>query len=78
MGLLLSADLHLPFDAYLLSIDPKDGSVAILQRLADSGYGALNGKELCLPSDHHNDPNPSLLALHYNQFIIENQGVVIL
>ena len=77
-GLLLRADLHLLFDAYLLSIDPQNGLVAISQRLANSRYSSLKGKELYLPSDHHNEPNPSLLALHHNQFIVENQKVGIL
>ena len=77
-GLLLRADLHLLFDAYLLSIDPQNGSVVISQRLADSRYSALKGEELNLPSDRHNEPSPSLLALHHNQFIVENQEVGIL
>lgn len=77
-GLLLRADLHLLFDAYLLSIDPQNGLVAISQRLANSRYSSLKGRELYLPSDHHNEPNPSLLALHHNQFIVENQEVGIL
>ena len=77
-GLLLRADLHLLFDAFLLSVDPKNGAVVLSKKLVNSKYTSLKGRELRLPSDHHNDPSPALLALHHNQFLIENQIIGVL
>lgn len=77
-GLLPRADLHLLFDAFLLSVDPKNGAVVLSKKLVNSKYTSLKGRELRLPSDHHNDPSPALLALHHDQFLIENQIIGVL
>lgn len=75
-GLLLRADLHLLYDAYLISVDPDTLSVALSERLRSTDYLRYNRKRLNDPIDMRLSPNPELLAMHYEQFRQENTTLV--
>lgn len=75
-GLLLRADLHLLYDAYLISVDPDTLSVALSERLGGTDYLRYNRKRLNNPIDMCLSPNPELLAMHYEQFRQENATLV--
>ncbi|MCP3054897.1 HNH endonuclease [Aurantimonas marianensis] len=63
-GLILRADLHRLFDAYLMSIDPESGIVRFAQECSDS-YGTLATVKVTLP-----EGGPALcdFAPHFRQF----------
>lgn len=67
-GLLLRADLHLLYDAYLLSVDPDGFRVRLAPSLRDSQYREFNGARIRLPDDAGASPSPSRLAAHYERF----------
>jgi putative restriction endonuclease len=61
-GLLLRADLHLLFDAWLLGIDSATLSVELDASLRGTSYWDLNGKRLRLPKDPKQHPSRKALA----------------
>jgi hypothetical protein len=61
-GLLLRRDLHSLFDAMLWSINPKDNTTHMADRLKPTLYGKLHGR----PVVHH--AAPELLNVHFRQF----------
>ena len=61
-GLLLRRDLHSLFDAMLWSINPKDSTVHVAERLKPTLYGKLHGRTVM----HH--AAPELLNVHFLQF----------
>ena len=72
-GILLRADLHLLFDAYLMSIDPETHRVVLSEKLANSKYESLAGIQMSMPSRSQDAPNVDLLGLHLEQFLTENK-----
>lgn len=75
-GILLRADLHLLYDAHLISVEPDSLSVSLSERLARSTYLQYNGRHLSEPTHAPLAPNKDLLAAHYEQFRQENQVLV--
>ncbi len=75
-GILLRADMHLLFDAHLLSVEPETMRVHLSQRLGESNYRGFRGREIMLPQRESDAPNRDLIAAHYEQFVIENKGLV--
>lgn len=75
-GILLRADMHLLFDAHLLSVEPETMRVHLSQRLGESNYRDFRGCEIVLPQRNSDAPNRDLIAAHYEQFVIENNGLV--
>ena len=75
-GLLLRADLHLLYDAHLISVDPDTLSVTLSERLGSTDYLRYNHKKLNDPIDVRLSPDPELLAMHYEQFRQENAALV--
>lgn len=75
-GLLLRADLHLLYDAYLISVNPDTFRVELSDRLIDTGYLRYNKTLLRLPADSHLAPSQDLLGIHYDQFRRENPALV--
>ena len=67
-GVLLRADLHLLFDNSLLSIDPGNYSFAVSNRIADTEYGLLHGKQMSLPSAAELWPREDFLSAHFEKF----------
>ena len=76
-GILLRADMHLLFDAHLLSVEPETMRVHLSQRLGNSNYRGFGGREITLPQRANDAPDRDLLAAHYDQFVIENNGLVL-
>lgn len=76
-GILLRADIHLLFDAHLISVDPNDMRVRISDKLGRSSYGELSGRQLREPINPLLAPNRDLLALHFDQFRQENAILVV-
>jgi hypothetical protein len=61
-GLLLRADLHKLFDAYLLTIEPEKKAVVVSASLADTGYWKLSGRTVKAKAASN------LLRHHYDRF----------
>ncbi len=60
-GLLLRADIHNLFDAYLLGIDPDTGDVWISNELKDTKYAELEGKKAQVPEKPAHRPKADAL-----------------
>lgn len=75
-GILLRADIHLLYDAHLISVDPDDMRIRVSDKLESSGYEALSGCRLREPTDPLLAPSRDLLALHFSLFRQENAILV--
>lgn len=73
-GLLLRSDIHLLYDAHLLTVTPGSREVLLSDRLRDSVYNRLVGRRIAIPADPRLQPSDRLLAMHHRQFCIE-QGI---
>ena len=71
-GLLLRSDMHLLYDAHLLSIHPENHKVILSDRLKASDYKKYSGTIINSPHDRRCAPEDSLLDIHYQQFLVEN------
>lgn len=72
-GILLRADLHLLFDALLVSIEPDTLSVSLSDRLSNTIYHQYINRRLAIPTQSALAPSRELLAVHYRQFKRENR-----
>lgn len=72
-GLLLRADMHLLFDAHLVSIDPGNMRLRLSQRLEKTNYVRYNKTCIAVPVVQRVRPDDALLEVHYEQFRIENK-----
>lgn len=61
-GLLLRRDLHTLFDAFLWSVDPRNGSLHMSDRLKSTGYARLAGRKV------RHKAATELLRCHFLQF----------
>lgn len=62
-GLLLRADIHLLFDALLLTVDPEKMEVTLADSVKNTQeYQHLEGRKIMSRAD------PRLMAVHYNRF----------
>lgn len=75
-GILLRADLHLLYDAHLISVEPDTHAVILSERLAESDYAAFHLRRLCTTVRPELSPDDGLLAVHYEQFRRENRLLV--
>lgn len=75
-GILLRADLHLLYDAYLISINPDSHVVRLSDRLAGTNYEKYNLRRLNETIRPDLAPSDDLLAIHYEQFRQENKVLV--
>ena len=75
-GILLRADLHLLYDAHLISVEPSSLSVSLSERLENTAYLRDNHQKLRTPASADLAPNTDLLAIHYEQFRRENPALV--
>lgn len=66
-GLLLRADIHLLFDCYLLSINPKHMHVEVAPGVDDEFYRRLHGK---IVTFEHQGPNRNYIEKHYKRFLM--------
>lgn len=75
-GILLRADLHLLYDAHLVSVEPDSLRIHLSERLSSTVYAKHHLQVLRVPEDPRLAPSPDLLALHYEQFRRENNVLV--
>ena len=68
-GILLRADLHLLYDANLLSITPETHTIRLAKRKTLACYHQLEGKRLRMPDAASAQPNDELLFMHDKQFV---------
>ena len=67
-GILLRSDIHLLYDANLLTIEPEDYRIRTSSRLEGSIYERLEGRQIHLPQDKALWPQDDLLELHGEEF----------
>lgn len=68
-GLLLRADIHLLYDAKLLSVAPDSYRICLDESLADAEYEPPFYKKINLPKDRTLWPCDELLALNHQSFL---------
>lgn len=71
-GLLLRSDVHLLYDAHLLSVVPERHVVQMSDRLRGTAYEQWNGVPIRLPRRAEARPRDELLEQQYKQFLSEN------
>lgn len=75
-GILLRSEMHLLYDAHLVSIAPDTLKISLSDRLRGTTYATLTSSHLRLPRNEASHPNRNLLAAHYEQFMQENHVLV--
>nr|WP_286165725.1 HNH endonuclease signature motif containing protein [Olsenella uli] len=75
-GILLRSDVHLLYDAHLISVEPDTLRISLSERLGSTAYVPLASCRLRLPHDEASHPSRNLLAAHYEQFMQENHVLV--
>lgn len=68
-GLLLRADIHLLYDAKLLSIEPDSHRICLDASLEGTEYEVLFDRVIGLPKERVLWPNDDLLALNHQSFL---------
>ena len=67
-GLLLRSDIHVLFDLFLISINPKSGVIYCDSSIRTiSAYSAFHGKKAFLPADDLHYPDRAALIEHYEK-----------
>lgn len=74
-GLLLRADIHTLFDLDLFGINPKSLTFAVARAISSTVYADLQGKELHLPANAADNPNPEALVQRWQQFLSGTEEV---
>jgi len=69
-GILLKSDLHILFDAHLLSLQYVDGALTVCtsKRLEASPYAKYQGKIITLPNELIYRPAPAVVGQHLENF----------
>lgn len=67
-GMLLRADLHLLYDAHMISVRPDSMKIEIADSISDSAYVDLAGKQITIPRAKEDRPSAERLASHYLRF----------
>lgn len=67
-GLLLRSDIHLLYDAHLITVLPETYRIRIGKQLENTSYGGLDGKRINVPEDPSLQPNNELLDMHVHGF----------
>lgn len=67
-GLLLRADIHLLYDAHLLTVEPSVNKIHVSPRLTETIYRIYDHAIIDVPSNPLLRPNDKLLGLHFAQF----------
>lgn len=71
-GILLRADIHLLYDAHLISVNPEDYRLRMAKQLGGSPYAKYNGMKIAETLHASETPSPKLLKAHFDQFQNEN------
>ena len=72
-GILLRADIHHLFDAFLISINPDSLTVCLSSTLIASSYGPFEGHAPSWPERRELWPNQEALRRHFETFTLEEE-----
>ena len=67
-GMLLRSDIHLLYDAHLLTVLPEKNTMRISKQLENTFYGQFSGQGIRVPEDPLLRPNDELLEMHLREF----------
>ncbi len=67
-GMLLRADIHLLYDAHLLTVLPEKNVIRTSKKLSRSIYGQFDGSKIRVPADPALRPSDELLDVHMREF----------
>ena len=67
-GILLRADVHLLYDAHLITIRPDSRRVVVSEAVRDPMYRELGGAAVRLPKQREYGPDSRLLEIHFKYF----------
>lgn len=73
-GLLLRADIHLLYDAQLLSVEPESHLVHVSDKVHEKLYRDLEGERIRIPKDKRLWPNEDLLDQQFRLYEMANAG----
>lgn len=73
-GLLLRADVHLLYDAQLLSVEPETHVIHVSKKVQESLYRNLEGEHIRMPRDKRLRPNEELLDQQFKLYEMANAG----
>lgn len=67
-GMLLRSDIHLLYDAHLLTVLPDKNVIRIGKRLEGTFYEQFSGRKIHVPKDPQLRPDETLLEMHLREF----------
>lgn len=67
-GILLRSDIHLLYDAHLLTIMPDSGRIVVSEAVHDDIYRELNGMRIRLPRCREFQPDERLLGINVKSY----------
>lgn len=67
-GMLLRADIHLLYDAHLITVLPEKNTIRVGKQLKGSYYWQFDRRKINIPSDPLLRPNDVLLEMHMREF----------
>lgn len=67
-GLLLRTDIHLLYDAHLLTVMPNTGTLVVSDFVKDEEYKSLSSRRIHLPSATSCRPDDDLLGIHVRSY----------
>lgn len=67
-GILLRADVHLLYDAHLLTIRPDSGQIVVSDCVSERMYRDLDGMRMRFPKNSDCHPNDRLLEIHLQSY----------
>lgn len=67
-GILLRADVHLLYDAHLLTVLPDSGDIVVSRAVTDPAYRDLDGGRVRFPKHRDCWPDEKLLEVHFNSY----------
>lgn len=67
-GILLRADVHLLYDAHLLTIRPDSGRIVVSDWVQDPMYRDLDGRQMRFPKNKDYRPDEQLLEINFQSY----------
>ena len=71
-GILLRADIHSLFDFGVLGVDPDNSKIVLSKKAEHSKYSSLAGKQITVPDNSADRPDPQLLDCHLRLHGLKN------
>lgn len=67
-GILLRADVHLLYDAHMLTIRPDSGQIVVSDWVREPMYRDLDGRKMRFPKNRDYCPDEQLLEIHFQSY----------